>query len=359
MSSHLILKLPPNYPYDDLVKIAELLKVRDVFVPGYIPGDGSLYEPSSFMLEGWGEKIETVMLPDRNVVSRIARVAQGEKIDAHMRMAAATMAFAQCLDILIEPSVSFHELAPSQGNSLTISELSWFRVADNGLNADWIAAALGRVDRIEPALPLQKIDHLDLSMPLSRWKRNYIAALKIAEIELGGGTALGRIKMLLDWMYHEFILAGPAALLGCIYFAPFNPPRQGLFKQLRSDDRDRAIRGVKNAAWDITHLSDFARRVNEHPDGDRRFLFVTFDASLRTLARLMIGTDDQAEPVDRLAGAMRQWWSAADASVIAHTLFGYFDRGRSPEWFAAQKANPHAIDEFIDRGECVLRRWKP
>lgn len=359
MQSQLILKLPPGYPYDDLLKIADVLKARDVFVPGYIPDGGKLYEPYSFMLEGWAEKIDTVMLPDRNVVSRIARVAQGEMIDAHMRVAAATMAFAQCLDILIEPSVSFHELAPNHGNSAALDELSWFRAADNGVNADWINAALGRVDRIEPIPLSQQIDELDLSKPLSRWKRNYIAALKIAQIELAGGPALERVKTLFDWMYHEFIMAGPAALLACVYFAPRNPPRQGLLKQLRSSDRERAINGVRNAAWDITHLSDFAQHLNEHSNSDRRFIFLTFDESLRTIARLVVGTDDRADPTDSLARELQQWWPANDARLISTELFEYFGRERSPQWFAAQQANPHAIDEFIDKGESLLRSWQP
>ena len=50
-----------------------------------------------------------------------------------------------------------------------------------------------------------------------------------------------------------------------------------LFKQLRSPARDRALAGIKNAAWDMTHLSDFSKRVQDSliSDRSRRFIFAT------------------------------------------------------------------------------------
>ena len=138
--TELVLMLPPEFPYLQLQEIASQLEIADVFVPGYIPPTVGLYAVDSFIHHAWVDELETILLPDRNVVSRLAQVAKGEPLAgadrAQKQMAAAIMAFAQCLDIKIEPSLAFHELAPNQGNNAAHDELAWFRVADNGKPQD-------------------------------------------------------------------------------------------------------------------------------------------------------------------------------------------------------------------------------
>jgi len=53
---------------------------------------------------------------------------------------------------------------------------------------------------------------------------------------------------LLEWMDEDFLLAGPAALFVSMYYGP-KAARAGLFKQLRSPNRQAAIDGARNAAW--------------------------------------------------------------------------------------------------------------
>lgn len=38
----------------------------------------------------------------------------------------------------------------------------------------------------------------------------------------------------------------------------------------RSADREKAIDGIRNAAWDMTYLSEFARRIEKEPAGPGR-----------------------------------------------------------------------------------------
>ncbi|WP_165651486.1 hypothetical protein [Burkholderia gladioli] len=352
-----VLMLPPDFPYRELQAVSAILEHADVFVPGYIPGATELYDPDAFIYQSWVERAETVVLPDRNIVSRLASVARGEKIDAHRRRAAAVLAFAQCLDIQIEPSVAFHELAPNHGNEIALDELAWFRIADKGNPYEWLAVALGHSDRIDSTAAPLPIGGLDLEKPLGRWRRNYVITLKIAELGLSDLRALDRVLALFRWMFEDFMLAGPAAMLSCVYFAPNSPPRQGMFKQLYSADRGLSVTGVKNAAWDVTHLSDFARRVDEgRANTKRRYLFATFDEALKAVARLVVSTDDSsASEEEILASSLQQWWPPKDARSIAETWFGYVRRPRSPEWFQSQAARPNRIDELITQGEESLR----
>jgi hypothetical protein len=114
-----VLMLPPDFPYVGLQAVSTILEKESVFVPGYIPPDVGLYHVDGFIYHAWVENYETVLLPDRNIVSRLAQIAKGESLannrDVHSRKVAAILAFAQCLDIQIEPSIAFHELAPHQG----------------------------------------------------------------------------------------------------------------------------------------------------------------------------------------------------------------------------------------------------
>lgn len=265
--------LPPNFPYPDLLKLAELLEGADVLTSGYITPPVGLCHPDGFIYEKHFEDIKTILLPDRNIASRFAQIAKGAGVDESLRPVAALLAFAHFLDVEVEPSIAFHELAHKQGNGVANEELAWLRRADNGDAYALMDLALGRAERLIEVAPLSSIGDLDLAKPIRRWRRNYIVTLKIGELELAGLPHLDRMLALLDWMHRDFIVAGPAAMLACIYFAPNSPPRKGLLKQLQSPDRARAIEGAKNAAWDITHLSDFIKRVNEATDSSKRYEF--------------------------------------------------------------------------------------
>lgn len=359
-----LLVLPPEFPYLQLQRIAALLARASVFVPGYIPPDVGLYDVDGFIHHAWVDKRETILLPDRNIVSRLAQIAKGEPLTggdgAQRQAAAAVLAFAQCLDITIEPSVAFHELAPNQGNDAAHDELAWFRLADDGKLQEWVDVALGQTDRIHTIGSPKSVEPLDLAKPLIRWRRNYAVMLKIAQLELTLDLSpIERVLRLFQWMYSDFIVAGPAAIFACIYFAPLNPPRQGLLKSLRSSNRERALAGVKNAAWDITHISDFVRRINEEPEENpRRFIFTTLDEGLRTIASLVIGQHPDVPPSEGLASSLRQWWSDKDAKRIAEVLHGYIGRTRDPGWWDQYKGRDY-VSEVIDRGKREILIWRP
>src|SRR3546814_19979398 len=81
------------------------------------------------------ERLPTVLLPDRNGVTRMARIARDAVVGREApptRLALDMMAFCQAMDIDIEPRLAFHELAQVMGNEVTTQELRWFLVADLG-----------------------------------------------------------------------------------------------------------------------------------------------------------------------------------------------------------------------------------
>lgn len=343
--------LPRGFPYFELRKLGEMLEENGIFVPGYVPPPVGLCVPDSFIFESQFERISTTLLPDRNIVSRIAKIATGAPMDPMLRKVAAIKAFCHYLDIQIEPSIAFHEQAQSQGNTKANEELRWFRSADNADPQPWLELAFGIKDRLDSVLPLRDSESLDLAFPVRRWRRNYIAALKIAEIELTGGPNLERLLNLFDWMKNDFMVAGPAAMMACIYYAPNSPPRAGLFKGLWSPDRAKAINGIRNAAWDLTHLSDLVRRVNEADSSSNRLLFASFDEGLRNLARLLFVSSSDGLDLRGISDAISIWWSSQHSIRIREALADLFSCINDKDRKDRQLGSPITIDEMIARGE--------
>jgi hypothetical protein len=151
--------------------------------------------------------------------------------------------------------------------------------------------AMGRTPKLsiaESELPTfsDESSEIDFEIRLKRWSRNYIILLKLAEVELSGLDRTRQIIELARWMHQDFIVGGPALLFAIHYLAP-NSERSGLLKHLRSADRERALRGIRNASWDLTFLSDWIRRGGEQEQTNTLTLLCSLDRKLLSLARML------------------------------------------------------------------------
>lgn len=355
------IRLPDDFPLQDLFEITSCLNEADVCVPGYIPPEAGLYHPYGYFYEHEVENIKTMLIPDRNVVSRFAQLAQGKPVhtDQQLRIAAGLLGFCQCLDIEIEPAIAFHELAHKEGNETALAELGWFRAADSANTHDLLDVGRMRKDALVGDYSPRNVDARDLAKPLKRWNRNYILALKMMELELRLTKPIDRVFTLLDWMHEDFMFGGPAALLASVYFAPNSPPRKRVFKDKNSADREKAIAGVRNAAWDLTQLSEFLRKVNEASEaGHTRYLFASFDKHLRLMARLAFKFGPSRSASAGLSSALSEWWPVEDADRITNRIFDHLDRINSSQWKAKTSPAPDFIDRLIRAGEQFIRECR-
>lgn len=351
-------RFPPEFPMEDVLQIASDLTASGGIVAGYIPAargmlDLMVMEYSKMA----GER--TVVLPDRNLISRMAAIAEGRArypLDKTSQLAADLMAYCQCMDLNFDPAIAFHEFAHKVGNDEANRELAWFRASNEAQARAWVEISRGRAQTLGRLEPLALTSH-DLAAPLNRWERNYIVALKIAELELSDRNPVERALALLDWMLTDFFLAGPAAVFASMYFSP-NAKKRRLMKFLRSADRAKAIEGVQNAAWDMTHLSEFARRITEAGDGPARFIFATGDRGLAEIARL-IPIDAEPEGLEEaLAGQMAIWWPERDIAELAKRFANaiFVSSSRPPPTGPGGAEDP--INDFIAAGERSVLGWQ-
>jgi hypothetical protein len=210
----IVIRLDPEFPLEDVEAIGARLMALGALVPGYIPPDVGMLSIAALRFAQDIDQTETRLLPDRNLVSRMARLVRDgaqQPLAGPNAIAADLMAFAQAMNLQIEPSIAFHELAHRDGNAVALEELSWFRAADHGQALAWIDLAQGRIDRLPIATPEPAVER-DLAYPLRRWRRNYVVALRIAELELADMTPLKRALTLFQWMVDDYFMAGPAAI---------------------------------------------------------------------------------------------------------------------------------------------------
>ena len=78
----MLLKFPPDFPLADLYALSERLAANEVCVPGYVPPPVGLFHPDGFFYDQHIERSKTILIPDRNVVSRMAQLARGRRAEA-------------------------------------------------------------------------------------------------------------------------------------------------------------------------------------------------------------------------------------------------------------------------------------
>jgi hypothetical protein len=348
--------LDPRFPLRDVETITLMLQEWDILVPGYQPPAEGILSMLDLISTANMENEKTVILPDRNLVTRMASIAKDgvpNSPNLPTIQAASLMALAQSLDFYIEPSVAFHELASREGNTTAHSELSWFRAADEAQSLAWIDLALGRAQALLNPQPISE-QETDLAFPPDRWRRNYAVALKMAELELAEISNVDRLLRLMQWMIDDFIFAGPAACFAAMYYSP-TASRGGMIKHLRSPDRCRAIAGVKNAAWDITYISDFVRRAREPSDCKTWYILATADKNLMSVASL---SNLNAIP-GQIAEAYSQWWSPSDANKIESEMIRHAELVKRRPMRNSMNGEGSPVDKFISSGEAFLNAWLP
>ncbi|HEX8454001.1 MAG TPA: hypothetical protein VF647_18085 [Longimicrobium sp.] len=354
-----LIQYTPPVSRSSLDRVQAILRTHQPFVPGPFLADP--YDVVTYLPRQLIHREEYCLLVDRNIVTRWIGAVRGGKITPAHRAAAAVMAFAQCADLLIEPTIAFHEVVGRMSDAEIGQEIELFYTAEEILPTAWTKLALGQENSLPEPAPetrRERISH-DLSMPLYRWRRSYVLALKIADLQLAGGKPEALMRLLIEWMYSDFLIGAAAVQLASHYFAP-GAPRSGLLKALYSPDRQRAIEGVRNAAWDLTLIGEWLRRARqqlENPGENRRWILCTLDRSVRNMADGMLSYDESEDDLSDLIVLFSRVWRPEVAQRLATFLYKCQLDAANPSRYLNQDPKAEAIDALILEGEERVRSW--
>ncbi|MEL6441924.1 MAG: hypothetical protein AAFQ80_22080 [Cyanobacteria bacterium J06621_8] len=350
----------------DLRDIALMLAENQLFIPSFVVDKIDIYNPIAYLNEYITFGTQVILVADRNLVTRWIALIENKsqekklKIDHQYRLAAAIMAFAQCSNISIEPSIALYEFAMNAGNDEANKELNIFRIADNINPQSWTDLALGRSDTFiyeSPQLPEMYFNQkVDFMMPLKSWRRNYVLTLKIAELELKGSTPENNILEIIKWMYEDFLFGANALMLANYYFAP-GKPRKKLLKNLRSADRKKAIKGIKNATWDLTLLTEWFNRIEDCHNNGEIILLCSLDKKLREIALSRIDLSEDLDLSDIYLKQFKIFWKEDIASKISIIYEDYLKKLNH----SSRKLNEYnyrtKMEKFILDGEKFILDW--
>ncbi|PND37944.1 hypothetical protein C1O66_10670 [Paucibacter aquatile] len=153
---------------------------------------------------------------------------------------------------------------------------------------------------------------------------------------------------LLEWMHRDYFLAGQVATMACVYFAPINAPKAGLMKSLRSPNREKAIDGAKNAAWDALYLSSLISMVNKAASGPKRYIYASLDRRARLIARMAMAFGGDGPHRDAMAAMLGEWWAKKHAEAIADKLTTIAFDIDLPEMAKKRRKAAETLGEFLE-----------
>ena len=350
-------------PADSLLRIADMLRDRDVLTPGFDIRNADVYDPATYLIQKEDHDTDTRLLADRNLLTRWINLTKAGLVTDEVKAAAAVLVFCQCCGILVEPNISLYEVAAESGNGVANSEEIMFRAVDNADPRVLAEVALGNFNNTPRSfitledMPSSK--DIDFSMPLRMWRRNYVLALKAAAIALDGGRTETLVERLFDWMYSQYVFLAPSTVLALSYFSP-NGPKKGLFKKIRSEDRERAIAGIKNAAWDLTLIHQWLHMVRGQQTNNTINLLGSLDRKLHTVARNILVFTDSDEVVEAVRReTFDSLWGIRPNTRLYSKILKYYEDSENPTRLANRVDDQVTIDDLILKGEQEIRKWHP
>lgn len=285
--------------------------------------------PAPYRLVGYvehaaagGDPVRAIV--DRNLASRIVRLAKGSTVDHAKatsrtdRVAAACMAFLAAAQIDTEPNIALYELASSEGGGRAIDELYWFRLADTVQPQAYVNVALQRASAIHPEAlreasgrvrgEARPIVARNFETELRHWRCHRAVLTKVAILERTPLSAADRFRHLLRWSLEPGFFDAMALTFAVVFFGQRRPGN--MLKGVRSNSIERSLQGIANASWDLTYISHWLQRARN--DKDRAiWLFCTHDRTCANLAWCGIGP----------AGSIRSLFEANYGASDAQSLY--------------------------------------
>lgn len=313
---------------NDLKGIEQIIRERDIIRSAYSKDLFDQYSLGDYLKQIHLHESKFTALLDRNIFSDIIAVAKNtgkEATTITQKTACALLAFLQLSDSLIEPGMAIHEHIDSGHYEQARNELSLFRTIDSIHPQTFIDLALGRINSI-PSNPLNflKVDPIQKlkGEDIHNWKLHYGLALKLACIEMTRGKPYEKIEVFLKWMYSDYIFSTPALNFALIYFS--DKRIKNMFKNLNCGNGDKLIKGIRNAAWDMTVAHYWMTKAIENRENGDLWFLCTEDKALKVIANFMVSTYDSDEELKEKSKSLFLKYLGKKEGTRAYALYNSF-----------------------------------
>lgn len=343
-----IYKFPMPIPVSNLLRIQDMIRnagLLTIFDSSLDSADASLYR-----LQVAKSKTECRALIDLNVLKDILSVArQGDKRSPEARrLGAALIAFCQCADVAIEPSIALHE-SPKDWRA----ELRLFRSIDNAETTDLAKVAFGEIEQIpERLLPEIPFDDLPDEMPdrLHGHAALQTAMFKIALIGRSSDSVFKKLEQFMNWSFHEYLFSREAVHLALFHLTGNSP--NPILKKTKVRSPDDRMSALDNAVWDLMLVRTWVEYVAEQKDRNRIWILCTRDKGLQRLAReMMIANAGDGDVATQIESMFTRAAGKDHAAKLYKQYQDFMRRTDEP----SRPSNQPGFDEYCEHLNASLR----
>ena len=313
---------------DDLRMIEQMLRERNIIRSVYSKDLFDQYSLGDYLEQIHVHESKFTALLDRNIFSDIVAVAKQtdkKSTTKTQKTACALLAFIQLSNSLVEPGMAIYEYIDSGYYEQAINELSLFRAVDNIHPQIFIDLALGRINSIPSnSLNVLRVDSIQQlkGEDIHRWKLHYGFTLKLVGLEMTGGKPYEKIEAFLKWMYTDYIFSASAVIFGLIYFSDKRITK--MVKNINCGDSDKFIKGIRNAAWDMTVAHYWMEKAIEYRTRGDLWLLCTEDKALKEIATSMASTYDSDEDLKEKSKSLFLNYLGKKEGTKAYALYNSF-----------------------------------
>lgn len=280
-----------------LAEIQAMLRERDVFTSGYEYAGIDVYDPATYLHDQLLYDTSFCFRYDRNVLSRLVEVVHGRPLSTEHRVACGIQMLAQIAEAVVEPNIALYELGSGCSHADAKDQLALFRCIDHTHPQHWADLATGRANALDASQlgnwEGQSIKEANYAKTLNIWRASLAVCLKIASLELSRMGAEAKMLELIRWMEEDLCFLWPGVILANRYLAP-HANRSGLFKHLRSQNRGKALQGIRNQAWDLTLVYAWMNDFHGSNTTNRIVILASLDRGLHSIARwILITAEDE------------------------------------------------------------------
>ena len=154
--------------------------------------------------------------------------------------------------------------------------------------------------------------------------------LKLAALELTARSPLEKTMAFLEWVISDYMITPAAIVLSGAFFTPRR--KKPMIRDLRTPDRQRVLKNIRNAAWDLVLIRHWGKLVTKQPETNSLWLLCSRDKALKKVARVIHSGDyqDNTGAEANMAFFVPEW-GETDGKVLADMATSLEEKRKQPK----------------------------